>query len=60
MEEMMTLARMADMIVVGTFCVVCYCGVLFALGEIVTSLFDFIHRLRERRKAKKAETKEAE
>ena len=60
MEETMTLARMADTIVVGSFVILCYCGVLFILGEMVTSLLDFIQRLRERRKAKKAETKEAE
>lgn len=54
MEETMTLARAADMIIVGTFCVVCFSVTFYAVVEIVFDAVESLRKKLKERKAKKA------
>ena len=54
MEETMTLSQAADMIIVGSFIVICFSFFLYTVGELVCDLIEHIKKKREARKAKKA------
>lgn len=60
MEETLTLAQAADIIVVGTFCVVCFSFTMYCLMDLLYDLVQWIRKRREKRKAKKAEATETE
>lgn len=55
MEETMTLAHAADMIIVGAFCIVCFSFTVYCLMDLLYDLVQWIRKRREKRKAKKAE-----